>query len=107
MIYHITQKRAWEQACREGFYHGDTLESEGFIHCSTHAQVPQTADKYFHGQTGLLLLEIDPSKLAAEVRFEGLPGGDRFPHIYGPLNLDAVSSARSFEPDPEGRFELK
>ncbi|MCL4560458.1 MAG: DUF952 domain-containing protein [Chloroflexi bacterium] len=107
MIYHISRSDMWEKAQKEGTYCGDTLESEGFIHCSTLEQVAGTVKNYFLGQTGLLFLEIDPEKVTNEVRYEGLPGGPKFPHIYGPLNLDAVTALHPFEPDAEGKFELK
>jgi len=103
-IYHITPGQRWERAKRAGEYQGDTLGSEGFIHCSTRAQVLSTADKFYAGRNGLVLLKIDASKVGPEVRYEGASAGDRFPHIYGPLNLDAVVRVYPFEPLPDGRF---
>jgi len=104
LIYHITPKQQWDQAEGAGEYRGDTLVSEGFIHCSSRAQVLQTANTFYKGRSGLVLLEIDPAKVGPEIRHEGIPGGDRFPHIYGPLNLDAVVHVFPFEPLPDGSF---
>lgn len=106
-ILHITHHESWRQARLKGTYHGDTLAAEGFIHCSTPAQVLQVAHARFLGQQGLVLLYIDQGRVTPEVRYENLEGGtDRFPHIYGPLNLDAVIDVADFEPGPDGRFEL-
>jgi uncharacterized protein (DUF952 family) len=68
----------------------------------------RVANSIFANQSGLVILEIDPSKLKPEVRWEA--GTDKtdelFPHIYGPLNLEAILSVFDFEPDPEGKFTL-
>jgi uncharacterized protein (DUF952 family) len=105
IIYHITRPAEWEQAQKQGQYTSDSLASEGFIHCSKPGQIVATANRYYAGQKGLLLLAIAPARVAAEVRFENLEGGtELFPHIYGPLNLEAVTAVLPFEPGADGRF---
>lgn len=106
-IYHITPLRDWQAALAAGAYTADSLEREGFIHCSTAEQVVDTANRYYAGQAGLVLLRIRVEALRAEVRYENLVGGEMlFPHIYGPLNLDAVAGAADFPPGADGRFSL-
>ncbi len=106
LILHITQREQWEQAQGTGFYRGDTLDSEGFIHCSTLQQVVAVANARFHAQEGLVLLCIDAEMLQAELRFDAAEEGERFPHIYGPLNSDAVVKVLPFEPGEDGSFTL-
>ncbi len=107
MILHIAHREAWEQARAAGDYRADTLMTEGFIHCSTPAQVLGPANEMFKGQTELVLLVIDPTRLAAELVYEDCyETGQTFPHIYGPLNLAAVVRAVPFPPGPDGRFSL-
>ena len=60
MIYHIVDRGEWEAALKSGEYRPSSLADEGFIHCSTRRQVVQVADFLYHGQAGLILLEIDP-----------------------------------------------
>lgn len=103
-IYHITAREDWEAALDEGVYLADSLQSDGFIHCSTGAQVFDTANLWFAGQRGLLLLEILPEQTGAEIRYEGVPGGALFPHLYGPLPLAAVTRVLRLEPDADGQF---
>ncbi|MFB2836308.1 DUF952 domain-containing protein [Floridanema evergladense] len=105
LILHITQKAEWEQAKLRGTYYNNTLDSEGFIHCSTIQQVEKTANKFFANQTGLVLLCIDSDKVQAEIKYEAV-GEEKFPHIYGALNTDAVIDAIAFPPDAEGKFKL-
>jgi len=105
IIFHITRSQQWEQAKQVQSYRGDTLDSEGFIHCSTLPQVLKSANKFFVGQTGLLLLSIDSEKVQAEIKYE-LAAGENYPHIYGPLNVDAVLKVVEFEPGADGKFEL-
>lgn len=105
-VYHITPLAEWRSAHQAGVYTADSLNAEGFIHCSTREQVLGVADSLYTGQNGLVLLEIDTDRLAAPLKFEDTYGhGALFPHIYGPLNLDAVVRVLQFEPDSQtGKF---
>lgn len=107
MILHIARQVDWETALNQGAYTADSLASEGFIHCSTPAQVLGPANEIYRGQTDLLLLAIDPGKLTAALVYEDCyETGQAFPHIYGPLNLDAVVRVVPFPPQPDGSFTL-
>ena len=107
-ILHITHAPEWTDARRKGYYSVPVLATEGFIHCSTPSQVVGVAERYYAGQHGLLLLVIDPGRLEAEVKYE--PGTDKpdelFPHVYGRINLDAVTRVLEFEPDAAGKWNL-
>jgi len=104
-IYHITTRITWEQARTQGAYAADTLATEGFIHCSTGEQVEGTLNRYFRERRDLLLLEIDPLKIAAQLRYE-LAHGELYPHIYGPIPSDAVLKTHTLEPNLDGSFRL-
>lgn len=113
MIYHITSRAAWSEAQKRGEYRADSLETEGFIHCSTESQVVPVAEKYYKGQDGLCLLVIEPALLSSDLRWEppsggapppGVPEGDLFPHIYGPINLDAVVQVFDLQANPDGKY---
>jgi len=104
-LMHITFQNDWSKALQEGNYRADSLLTQGFIHCSTPAQVAGTANRFYAGQTGLLLLGIDSKLVGAEVRWENLEGGEMlFPHIYGLLNLEAVVKVIEFAPGEDGLF---
>src|SRR5262249_43988759 len=70
------------------------------------SQVARTANRFYLDVPGdLVLLVIDPGRLRAELRYEDVPGAELpFPHIYGPLNIDAVIDARPFAAGPDGTF---
>jgi uncharacterized protein (DUF952 family) len=90
-ILHITPRAKWEQALAEGEYRSDDLATEGFIHCSTPEQLPWVVEKFYKGQTELVVLRIDPEKLKPPLKWENPHETLRlFPHVYGPINLDAV-----------------
>ena len=93
-IFHITTLEQWNHARLAGSYQADSLVTEGFIHCSTAAQLATTGRRHFAGRADLLVLEIDPDRLRWELRWEE-SDGDRFPHLYGPLALDAVISVQT------------
>ena len=110
-IYHIATAADWDQALAGGEYttstRGATLAEEGFIHASTAEQVAPVANMIYQSLPDLLVLVIDPDRVRAEIRPEPVPGWDApFPHIYGPLNTDAVVTVRRFEPGPDGRFSF-
>ena len=90
-IYHITTKERWAEAVHNGRYEADTLAAEGYMHCSTAAQVEGVLERYYQDKTGLVKLTISKSKVERPLIFE-LAGSinEVFPHIHGPLNLDAV-----------------
>ncbi len=102
-IFHIATASAWQAAADA--YRGDSLASEGFIHCSFADQVLRVADARFAGRSDLLLLAIDPERVAAEIRCENLEGGDEpFPHVYGPLERGAVTDVEPLFCDDSGAF---
>ncbi len=91
MIYHVVTAANWQKALQQGFYEAPSLALEGFIHTSKAEQVKGVLERYYAGQSNLLLLHIDESKLTAPLKFELAPSvNEEFPHIYGRLNVDAV-----------------
>ena len=84
-----------------------TLAEQGFIHASTAEQVAPVANMIYKGLPDLLVLVIDTDLVGPEIKWEPMPGWDApFPHIYGPLNADAVVDTRPFEPGPDGEFSF-
>lgn len=105
MILHITTEGAWAAAKMRGTYTADSLTTEGFIHCSTPAQVVWVANQRFRGRTDLVLLHIDPARVNADVVYENLEGGEmQFPHVYGPIPVSAVVDVMPFRPSADGSF---
>ena len=106
-LLHITTPAAWAEAEQAGVYRAASLETQGFIHLSAPSQVLSVANLLYAGQSGLLLLVTNPARLRAELRWEEYePGSPHFPHLYGPLNLDAVTQVLAFEVGADGTFEL-
>lgn len=119
-IYHITTRSAAQQARESGEYRTDSLASQGFIHFSQIFQTQKVANSFYAGQTDLVILVVDVSRLKSELRFEAPvhPGSAvaaptpvpddaaLFPHLYGPLNFDAVERVVDFPIGPQGSFEL-
>lgn len=104
-VFHILDRPAWEAFRRSGQYAPESLNLEGFIHCSLAEQVAETANRFYAGRDNLVLLEIDPAGLGNALIFE--PAADHpgdFPHIYQPLKLPSVVTAHDFSPGKGGRF---
>lgn len=104
MLFHLTTREAWRRAVAIGDYLAPSLEDEGFIHLSTAAQWPRVRAARFAATRDLLLLVIDPARVRHEIRFE-LADGDRYPHLYGPLDVSAVIEVRDLS--SEKIFDLQ
>ncbi len=106
-IYHITDDLTWKSALESGGYKPAKYEEEGFIHCSTSNQLSGVISRYYINCKDLLLLEIDPSRLASPLVFENLEGGENlYPHIYGILNLESVTKVKVFSTFREDPFPV-
>ena len=92
IIYHITTKQEWETAKPNGKYEATSLKEEGFIHCSEERQIPGVLERFFLMKTDLVKLVIDTDKLTSQLIYDWSPSlEDTFPHIYGPINTEAVT----------------
>lgn len=92
-LFHIIDAGEWETAKQLGSYRAASLDTEGFMHCSFAGQVRATLARHYPGRSGLLVLELDPARIAVPVRVEFSPAsGDSFPHVYGPVPVDAVTA---------------
>jgi len=93
LIYHMCLREEWELAVKRGSYPGSSQDTaDGFIHFSTAEQLPESARRHRMGQSGLVLLAVDPNMLGAALRWEPSRHGALFPHLYGSLPLSAVQS---------------
>ena len=111
VLYHLASRPDWEAALRSGRYEtstrGRTLAEEGFVHCSLAHQVRGVAEAFYADADDLLLLVLDADRLGAPVVFEPpAPGAEDFPHVYGPIPVDAVTEARPVTRDAAGAFVL-
>ncbi len=104
LLYHITHPAVMESARISGAFREESLKTEGFIHCSFKEQMIKTANRFYLHQIGLLILKIDPDRLQAEVRLEAAEDSELFPHIYGAINLEAITAILDFEPGADGQF---
>jgi len=117
MIYHIATRDALARAERSGIYTAHSLDEEGFIHCSTRVQVIPVANAVFKDvdEGEVILLAIDENLLTSPLRWEDpahpdpsnppeISSAEAFPHIYGPLNVDAIVSHAPLRRDDAGSF---
>lgn len=107
IILHLIKRAEWEAAQAAAEHRAESLAAEGFIHCSQDAaQMLLVAQRLYPGRQDLLALEVETDRLTAPVKREPSRSGELYPHIYGPLNTDAVAGVRPLLRDPQGRFYL-
>ena len=103
LIYHMCKRAEWQAAQEIGRYEGSSQDrTDGFIHFSSAEQVRESAAKHRAGQTDLLLLSVDSAQLGDPLKWEASRGGAMFPHLYGPLPLEAVSHVDELPLDGDG-----
>lgn len=90
LIYHICTENSWNKQLNSSFYTHESLDLEGFIHCSNEEQIAGVLSRYFKEINDLLLLTIQCEKVIAEIKYETAPNGEYFPHIFGQINKDAI-----------------
>jgi uncharacterized protein (DUF952 family) len=106
-IYKICSASAWREAERSGVFRGSADDlRDGFIHLSTASQVAETAKKHFFGQTGLFLIAVDAEALGDALRWELSRNDDLFPHLYGELDLGAVTAVLDLRARSDGTHEI-
>ena len=106
-IYKICPASAWREAERQGVYRGSADDTrDGFIHFSNAAQLAETAQKHFAGQTDLLLVEVDADALGERLRWERSRNDELFPHLFAELDLGAVISVRELRLRSDGFHDI-
>jgi uncharacterized protein (DUF952 family) len=107
LIYKICTAEEWAEAEKAGRYRGSALDvTDGFIHFSTAEQARETARRHFAGQTGLVLVSVDPDALSEPLTWEPSRGGDLFPHLYAPLDVAAVTAVHPLPVGDNGTHEF-
>jgi len=109
-LYHLALEHDWSQQSSDPYDTstlGRSLAEVGFIHCSFAHQVQPIADLVYRGRSDVLLLEIDPSRLRSPIKVERLDSGEAFPHIYGPLDRDAVTRVTAVPLLADGRLDVR
>ena len=104
LVYHICTREDWQNAQGSSLYKASSLNLEGFIHCSEIDQVIDVANRYYKGVPDLIVLSINPDKLTSEIRWEK-SGDIYYPHVYGPINLNAVVSIKKLILSSKGTFQ--
>ncbi|WP_019616382.1 cupin domain-containing protein [Psychromonas ossibalaenae] len=97
-IFYIALESQLAGILQETSYSDPSLSAEGFIHFCSSSQVDAVVEAFYPNQQDLKLLVVDVSLLRSELLFEApsgslpddFPKQQLFPHLYGPLNIDAV-----------------
>jgi uncharacterized protein (DUF952 family) len=89
LIYHIVRTDVWSNF-RGTHYEAESFSAEGFIHCSFADQLDAVLKRYYSRDDEVIVLEINPEKLDSRLVVEPSTGGEKYPHIYGTINRDAI-----------------
>ena len=93
LIYHILRPDVWTDVKQKKMYEAESLKTEGFIHCSLAGQVDGVLGRYFADAGEVVILTIDAERLTSPLLNEASTNDEHFPHVYGPIDLDAVINA--------------
>lgn len=107
VVYKIVPQEIWQKAEAAGIFGGAAIDlTDGFIHFSTASQARRTAELYFKGVDGLLLVAVDAAALGDALVFEPSRDGDLFPHLYGLLPMSAVLWQKPLSMDADGTHQF-
>lgn len=104
-IYLLSSQDEYQQALQSGQLLRDSITTEGFIHACPKNQLNRVANKFYKNTHKPLLLTVEKEKISSTVKYEPAKGG-LYPHIYGPLNINAVIKAEPISTNANGEFEL-
>jgi uncharacterized protein (DUF952 family) len=104
IAYHLSPTPVWEAQKADRSYVPEAFEQDGFIHATNGLEkLLWVANEFYTGDARPhTVLVLDVSKLESPVRYDD--EDQAFPHIYGPLNTDAVISELSVERGPGGEY---
>jgi len=102
LIYHIVPVDLWA-AFDTDLYKPQSLETEGFIHCSFEEQLDRVIGRYYSDARNIVVLGIETDRLMSRVVNEPSTGNEIYPHIYGPVNRDAIVSVSTRRIDGKKR----
>jgi uncharacterized protein (DUF952 family) len=107
IIYKVMSRADLAEAKAKGRFDGSADDRrDGFNHLSSAHQLEETLAKHFAGQEDLVLLAVDTTRLGERLRWEPSRGGALFPHLYGPLDFDALIWDEPLELGADGRHRL-
>lgn len=100
IILHICESETWETAKLKGEYAPASLKEKGYIHCSEIETLKYVSASHWQGKKDLIVLYIDKDKVKAKIKYEAdQKSGRLYPHIYGPINIDAVTKIKKYNFD--------
>lgn len=103
LIVHLCTRQDWHRAKLRGIFQDQSLLQDGFIHCAAPQQILEVANRFYRGIPDLVLLWIIPERLTSKIRWEAVDDA-LFPHVCGPINLDAVASVTDLKPEVDGDY---
>lgn len=106
MIIFTATDKQWEMIKNQNQFVSLSLEKEGFIHCCYPHQILWVLNRHFIKEKRVMLICINENKLMSKWKSEDLSQrGQDFPHVYGPINKDAVIDHFWIESDFEGIYQ--
>lgn len=107
LIFHVVKKEDWKLQKKDSRYHPESIDTEGFIHCSPGREIEEVTNRLFKGESDILLIIINTTLVEPEIRYENSGDSDtKYPHIYGPLNMDAVIDKIELASEDDGSYKI-
>ena len=106
VLVHVVEGERWEEFEDTDYYTHPSLDEQGFVHLSTAETVVSVTQYNDTDPADPRLLVVDRAAVESDLKFEEMPGGTAYPHLYAELPTDAVRTALPFERDEAGRFVL-
>lgn len=100
---HLVPADVWRATPAAAPFRAASLDDEGFVHLThTGDDLVEVANAFYRDRPGdFVVLTIALDRLTAPWRYDG---DERFPHVYGPLDRQAVVGVVPILRAPDGTF---
>lgn len=105
-IYLLMSPADHEQAMRSGTWDPPSRATEGFIHASPADQLTRVANKHYAQHDELRVVALRHEALRSETLWEPASDGLLYPHVYGPINMDAAERVVVVRKGADGRHVI-
>lgn len=104
ITFHLVAGEYFRDCDSDAPYTPESFADEGFIHCTDgELNVAETANRYYKDDRRMYIaLAIETDEVEAEIKYED--AGRIYPHIYGPLNRDAIVKVLPMLREADGSF---
>lgn len=105
-IYLLLNPTDFDRAMAAGVWDPESRKVDGFIHASPVDQLTRVANKHYAKTDEVRVVILTADRVKAEIRWEPASDGQLYPHVYGPINMDAAARSVVAKKGADGLYAI-